>query len=96
MFFSRHQLHEALLILDRGRLKPCPVPRRTDWREQWNIDGKFELASFPPEEFIMKGKKKLRTNGDPLPTPHGTAFFEVDPTTGEIRCAACHHAKKAK
>jgi len=87
MFFSRHQLQEALLALDlAGTTQKCSVPRRTDKQERWNAAGEFELGDFPPDEKDHRGRS---TVAPPLPDPHGRAFLTVDPVTLSIQCAAC-------
>lgn len=87
MFFSRHQLNQALVALDEAqRTSPCQAPRRTDMQERWDHAGRLEVVDNPKPEF---DHRERRTNADPLPDPHGRAFLTVDPDTLEVQCAAC-------
>jgi hypothetical protein len=94
MFFSRHQLQEALLALDlAGTTQKCSTPRRTDKQERWNAVGEFEVGDFPPE---VKDHRGRPTTAPPRPDPHGRAFLVVDPETLSIQCAACAAKDGAK
>lgn len=87
MFLSRHQLQEALLGLDLAqKASRCSHLRDTDMKEQWNDAGEFEVVPNPDPTYDPRGR---RTNAEPLATPHGGAFYTIDPETLEVKCAAC-------